>query len=131
MLGVVPIVLPVNGRDARDNGKGRLDELEGINHQFSNVRVVQVRVRGRPRHRQGHLITYVADSIGCVQIAVPPQVLLHGDGGCPVVLGRHDGLVAHYAGRGILAHGGGRMGEEEENELNELAGLAGWKLENS
>ena len=77
---------------------------------------------------KGHLITYVADSIGCVQIAVPPQVLLHGDGGCPVVLGRHDGLVAHYAGRGILAHGGGRMGEEEENELNELAG---WKLENS
>ena len=47
-----------------------------------------------------------------------------------MVLGRHDGLVAHYAGRGILAHGGGRMGEEEENEVNELA-MAGWKLENS
>ena len=87
--------------------------------------------RGRPRHRQGHLITYVADSIGCVQIALPPQVLLHGDGGCPVVLGRHDGLVAHYAGRGILAHGGGRMGEEEENELNELAGWKTRKIEKS
>lgn len=51
--------------------------------------------------------THVANAVGGLPVAVPSQILLHWHHGCAVLFGRHDGLVAHYAGRWVLgAHGG-------------------------
>ena len=47
--------------------------------------------------------THVANAVGGLPVAIPPQILLHRHHGCAMLFGRHDGLVAHYAGRWVLA----------------------------
>ena len=47
--------------------------------------------------------THIANAVGGLPVAIPPQILLHRHHGCAMLFGRHDGLVAHYAGRWVLA----------------------------
>ena len=54
--------------------------------------------------------SHITDPVGRLPIALPPEILLHGYGRSSVIFGRHDGLVAHHAGRRILAHGCRRFG---------------------
>jgi len=61
----------------------------------------------------------IADAIGRLAIAGPPQVLLHRHRGGTVGLLAHDGLVSHHAGRrkGL----GGRTGHAEQGAEDGIA----------
>ena len=61
----------------------------------------------------------IADAVGRLAIAVPPQVLLHRNRGGTVGLLAHDGLVSHHAGRrkGL----GGRTGHAEQGAEDGIA----------
>ena len=68
--------------------------------------IVQPSHTHRPTSDDTETSTHVANAVGGLPIAVPSQILLHGHHGRSMLFGRHDGLVAHYAGRWVLgAHG--------------------------